>query len=76
MSAVDFITEAGFMDVIRGISTGYEIHINLARAIFLHEHQIDHIAHLCPAQAAGIGKLLRLKQEVDNYISANRVFFR
>ena len=32
--------------------------------ICLHEHKIDHIAHLCPAQAAGIGTLLGLKQEV------------
>ena len=30
------------------------------RAICLHAHKIDHIAHLCPAQAAGIGTLLRL----------------
>jgi 2-methylcitrate dehydratase len=33
------------------------------RAICLHEHKIDHIAHLCPAQAAGIGTLLRLSTE-------------
>ncbi|MBV9813823.1 MAG: MmgE/PrpD family protein, partial [Acetobacteraceae bacterium] len=47
-------------DLLRGIATGYEIHIDLVRAICLHEHKIDHIAHLCPAQAAGIGTLLRL----------------
>ena len=51
-------------DLIRGIATGYEIHINLVRAICLHAHKIDHIAHLCPAQAAGIGTLLNLKQDV------------
>ena len=51
-------------DLVRGIATGYEIHINLVRAISLHEHKIDHIAHLCPAQAAGIGTLLSLKPEV------------
>ena len=51
-------------DLIRGLATGYEIHIDLVRAICLHEHKIDHIAHLCPAQAAGIGTLLGLKQEV------------
>src|SRR5580698_4867669 len=51
-------------DLIRGLATGYEIHINLVRAISLHEHKIDHIGHLCPAQAAGIGTLLGLKQEV------------
>jgi 2-methylcitrate dehydratase len=51
-------------DLIRGIATGYEIQIDLVRAICLHEHKIDHIAHLCPAQAAGIGTLLGLKQDV------------
>jgi len=50
-------------ELIRGIATGYEIHIDLVRAICLHEHKIDHIAHLCPAQAAGIGTLLGLKPE-------------
>jgi len=47
-------------DLIRGLATGYEIQIDLVRAICLHEHKIDHIAHLCPAQAAGIGALLGL----------------
>ena len=47
-------------DLLRGLATGYEVHINLVRAICLHEHKIDHIAHLCPAQAAGIGTLLGL----------------
>ncbi|WP_421993829.1 MmgE/PrpD family protein [Roseococcus sp.] len=51
-------------DLLRGLATGYEIHIDLVRAICLHEHRIDHIAHLCPAQAAGLGTLLGLKQEV------------
>ena len=51
-------------DLVRGIATGYEIQINLVRAICLHEHKIDHIAHLCPAQAAGVGTLLGLKQDM------------
>ena len=51
-------------ELLRGIATGYEIHIDLVRAICLHEHKIDHIAHLCPAQAAGIGTLLGLRHEV------------
>jgi len=51
-------------DLIRAVATGYEIHINLVRAISLHEHKIDRIGHLCPAQAAGIGTLLGLKQDV------------
>ena len=46
--------------LLRGLATGYEIHIDLVRAICLHEHKIDHIAHLCPAQAAGIGTMLGL----------------
>jgi 2-methylcitrate dehydratase len=51
-------------DLIRGIATGYEIHIDLVRAISLHKHKIDHITHLCAGQAAGIGTLLGLKPEV------------
>ncbi len=51
-------------DLIRGLATGYEIQINLVRAICLHKHKIDHIAHLAPAQAAGIGTLLGLKPEI------------
>ncbi len=62
--AVAQTVEKSGKDLIRGIATGYEIHIDLVRAICLHEHKIDHIAHLCPAQAAGIGTLLGLKQEV------------
>src|SRR5579872_4768627 len=51
-------------ELIRGIATAYEIQINLVRSICLHEHHIDHIAHLCPAQAAGIGALLNLPVDV------------
>ena len=51
-------------DFLRGAATGYELHIDLVRAICLHEHRVDHIAHLCPASAAGIGTMLGLKQEV------------
>jgi 2-methylcitrate dehydratase len=62
--AVAQTLEKSGKDLIRGIATGYEIQIDLVRAICLHEHKIDHIAHLCPAQAAGIGTLLGLKQDV------------
>ena len=47
-------------DLIRGIAAGYEVQIDLVKGICLHQHRIDHIAHLCPAQAAGIGALLGL----------------
>lgn len=50
-------------DLIRGLATGYEIQIDLVRAICLHEHKIDHVAHLGPAAAAGIGTLLGLDTE-------------
>jgi 2-methylcitrate dehydratase len=50
-------------DLIRGILTGYEVQINLVKAICLHQHKIDHIGHLCPAQAAGIGAMLSLPAE-------------
>src|SRR5271168_2596839 len=61
--AVAQTMEKSGRDLIRGIATGYEIQIDLVRAICLHEHKIDHIAHLCPAQAAGIGTLLKLPAE-------------
>ncbi|MBF6464346.1 MmgE/PrpD family protein [Nocardia beijingensis] len=50
-------------DLIRGLATGYEIQIDLARGICLHEHKIDHVAHLGSSVAAGIGTLLRLDTE-------------
>ncbi|MDE2515703.1 MAG: MmgE/PrpD family protein [Rhodospirillales bacterium] len=62
--AVAQTLEKSGRDLIRGLATGYEVQIDLVRAICLHEHKIDHIAHLCPAQAAGIGTLLGLKAEV------------
>lgn len=49
--------------VVRGIATGYEIQIDLARGISLHAHKIDHVAHLGPSAAAGIGTLLGLSPE-------------
>ncbi len=51
------------MDLIRGILTGYEVQVNLVKGICLHEHKIDHIAHLGPSVAAGIGSLLKLKTD-------------
>ncbi|RDI49090.1 2-methylcitrate dehydratase PrpD [Nocardia mexicana] len=50
-------------DLIRGLATGYEIQIDLVRGICLHEHKIDHVAHLGPSAAAGIGTLLGLDAE-------------
>lgn len=51
-------------DLLRGIVTGYEVHVNLVKGICLHKHKKDHIAHLCPAQAAGIGTMLNLSTEL------------
>ena len=51
------------IDLIRGIITGYEIQVNLVKGICLHKHKIDHIAHLGPSVAAGLGSLLKLNTE-------------
>ncbi|MGW5318393.1 2-methylcitrate dehydratase PrpD [Nocardia thailandica] len=56
-------TGRGGADLIRGLATGYEIQVDLVRAICLHEHKIDHVAHLGPSAAAGIGTLLGLDTE-------------
>jgi 2-methylcitrate dehydratase len=50
--------------LLRAIVTGYEIQVSLVRAICLHEHKIDHVAHLGPSVAAGLGTLLDLEPEV------------
>jgi len=50
-------------ELVRGIVTGYEIQIDLVKAISLHKHKIDHVAHLGPSAAAGIGTLLGLPTE-------------
>lgn len=51
-------------DLIRGLATAYEVQIDLVKGICLHEHKIDHVAHLGPSVAAGIGTMLRLDPEV------------
>ena len=52
------------LDLIRGIITGFEIQVSLVKGICLHKHKIDHIAHLGPSVAAGLGTLLKLKKEI------------
>ena len=53
------------LDLIKGILTGYEIQVNLVKGICLHEHKIDHIAHLGPSVAAGLGSLLKLDTDIS-----------
>ena len=48
------------LDLLRGIITAYEVQVNLTKAICLHKHKIDHIAHLGPSVAAGLGAMLKL----------------
>ena len=55
-------------DLAIGVLTAYETQISLVTGICLHEHKIDHVAHLAPAVAAGIGTLLRL--EIDEIYQA------
>ncbi|MFL2898006.1 MAG: MmgE/PrpD family protein [Candidatus Pelagibacter sp.] len=51
------------IDLLRGIITAYEVQVNLVKGICLHKHKIDHIAHLGPSVAAGIGSMLKLNSE-------------
>ena len=51
------------MDLLRGIITAYEVQVNLVKGICLHKHKVDHIAHLGPSVAAGIGSMLKLNTE-------------
>ena len=51
-------------DLVHAIATAYEIHIDLAMSMCLHEHKIDHVSHLGPSIAAGIGALLGLETEI------------
>jgi len=50
-------------DLVRAIAVAYEVHVALAKAIDLHSHKIDHVAHLAPAVTAGLGALLGLPAE-------------
>ena len=50
-------------DLLRGIITAYEVQVNLVKGICLHKHKVDHIAHLGPSVAAGIGSMLKLNTE-------------
>ena len=50
--------------LLRAIAVAYEIQIALVRGICLHQHKKDHIAHLGPSVAAGLGTLLQLEHEI------------
>jgi len=51
------------ISLIRGIITAYEVQVNLVKSICLHKHRVDHIAHLGPSVAAGLGTMLKLNTE-------------
>ncbi|MDE0110926.1 MAG: MmgE/PrpD family protein [Albidovulum sp.] len=50
--------------LIKGIATAYETQIGLVKGIALNRHRIDHVAHLGPAVAAGLGAMLGLEANV------------
>lgn len=50
--------------LVNGIATAYEVQIDLCKSISLNTHFIDHIGHLAPAVAAGIGAMLSLPVDV------------
>lgn len=51
-------------DVLRGILVSYEVQTALVTALPLQRHRIDHLAHLGPAIAAGLGAMLHLPKAV------------
>ncbi len=53
----------GGAPLVRGLAAGYELQVDLVKGICLHEHKIDHIAHLGPSAAGGIAALLGLPTE-------------
>lgn len=57
-------TQRNGADLVRAVTTAYEIQVQLVKGICLHEHKIDHVAHLAPAVAGGIGNLLGLSTAV------------
>lgn len=51
-------------DLAGAIAVAYEVQVALVKAIDLHSHKIDHVAHLAPAVTAGLAALLGLSSEV------------
>jgi 2-methylcitrate dehydratase len=56
--------EADGARLLTAIAVAYEVHVSLVKAISLHAHKKDHVAHLAPAMVAGIGALLGLEAPV------------
>ena len=48
------------INLIKGIISAYEVQVNLVKGICLHKHKVDHITHLGPNVAAGLGTMLKL----------------
>ena len=54
----------GGQALLRGIITAYEVQVDLVKGIALNRYRIDHVAHLGPAVAAGLGAMLGLRVDV------------
>jgi 2-methylcitrate dehydratase len=50
--------------LLTAIAVAYEVHVSLVKGISLHVHKKDHVAHLAPAIAAGLGALLGLETAI------------
>jgi 2-methylcitrate dehydratase len=50
--------------LLHAIAAAYEVHVSLVKGICLHAHKKDHVAHLAPAVAGGLGTLLGLDAAV------------
>ena len=46
--------------LLRGIVTAFAVQVRLVKGIALNRHRVDHVAHLGPDVAAGIGAMLGL----------------
>ncbi len=50
--------------LLSAVAAAYEVHVSLVKGICLHAQKKDHVAHLAPAIAAGLGTLLGLEAPV------------
>ena len=50
--------------LLAAIAAAYEVHVSLVKGMCLHAQKKDHVAHLAPAIAAGLGALLGLEAPV------------
>ena len=58
--------------LLAAIAAAYEVHVSLVKGICLHAQKKDHVAHLAPAIAAGLGALLGLETSPSSTTRSTR----